>query len=194
MFHFPTPFPPPSSPSHSFPANYSSLPMSSVTLPSNLPSDVAFILQQFPSVVSPFLASWPQPSYNTTHALYTSGPPICKSLLSFPIPTVCGQIHFSGAGTLRHCHSDLPWSLPVHMAPKPNDSWHPCGDYRHLNTVTIPDKISFTKFARPFHPSPWCNNILQTGPIKRLLSDTDGCAQKWRSSPHLTFLSLNTCH
>jgi hypothetical protein len=49
------------------------------------------------------------------------------------------------------------------MAPKPNDSWHPCGDYRHLNTVTVPDKISFTKFARPFHPSSWCNNILQTG-------------------------------
>jgi hypothetical protein len=32
-----------------------------------------------------------------------------------------------------------PWSSPLHLVPKPDGSWHPCGNYRHPNLATAQD-------------------------------------------------------
>ena len=36
--------------------------------------------------------------------------------------------------------SDSPWASPLHILPKPDSGWRPCGDYCRLNDATTPDR------------------------------------------------------
>ena len=36
--------------------------------------------------------------------------------------------------------SNSPWASPLHIVPKPNGGWRPCGDYGRFNSITTPDR------------------------------------------------------
>jgi hypothetical protein len=59
--------------------------------------------------------------------------------------------------------SSSPWASPLHVVPKPNGTWRPCGDYRELNSVTIPDR----------YPTPNINQFASVLAAKTTFSKLD---------------------
>ena len=116
-----------------------------------------------PSFLSGLISSPPQ-SVSQTFSGFATSPPchqICHHLLMHAGPPVfskachldpdklaVAKAEFSAvekAGII-HC-STLPWSSPLHMVKKKDGGWRPCGNYKCLNTATIPDWYHLPKVA-----------------------------------------------
>jgi hypothetical protein len=84
----------------------------------------------------------PTPQHGVEHHIHTGSHPLvfAKSRHLDPEKLKIAKWNSKGWNPLTSRRSKSPRASPLHMVPKKDGSFRPCGDYRHLNLVTTLNK------------------------------------------------------
>ena len=107
------------------------------------PADCPFLqlLRDRPALTTPAFDRV-QPTHGVELHIETTGPPVfARPRRLAPDKLAAAKKEFElmeKLGIIRK--SSSPWSSPLHIVPKRDGGFRPCGDFRRLNNVTTPDR------------------------------------------------------
>jgi cleavage and polyadenylation specificity factor subunit 1 len=151
----------------SAPARAAQMPIASVkTVGCGTPVDD--LLAEFPELTRPS-GIRSEVRHNTVHHIRTTpGPPVtCRPRRLAPDRLAIAKAKFDAMlrdGTARR--SESSWSSALHLVPKKDNGWRPCGDYRALNARTIPDRYTVRHIHDYAHHLSGCTTFSNPSPYQ----------------------------
>ena len=133
------------------------------SVPGSFEEEIKQMVKQRPKLTEQtfLLAEAP---HGIEHEIVTTGQPIrCRPRRQNPEKIAIAKTEFQFLEEMGIAvRSNSPWASPLHIVPKPNGRWRPCGDFRRLNAVTVPDSYSVPRihdFANGLADRKWFSKV-----------------------------------
>ena len=132
-------------------------------VPGSFEEEISQIVKQRPKLTEQTF-QLAEAAHGIEHEIVTEGQPIrCKPRRQNPEKIAIAKTEFQFLEEVGIAvRSNSPWASPLHITPKANGGWRPCGDFRRLNAATVPDRYPVPRihdFANGLADRKWFSKV-----------------------------------